>query len=82
MIADRSQLHRLVDELPEASVAPVAAYVRRAIDPMIAVLDSAPVDEEPYTDADRAEDDAAAAEADRDGWVTLGTIRADRNAKG
>jgi len=64
----RAQLHRLVDALPEAAVAPVAAYVRRAIDPMIAVLDAAPLDAEPCTAADRAEVDTAFAEADREGW--------------
>ncbi len=74
MIADRAQLHRLVDELPEASVAPVTEYARRAVDPMIAVLDAAPLDDEPFTDAERAEVEAAFSEADREGWLPSGTI--------
>lgn len=51
--ASRAPLHRLIDELPDASVAPVTAYVRRAVDPMIAVLDAAPGDDEPMTEGDR-----------------------------
>ncbi len=71
----RARLHRLVDALPAASVAPAAAYRERAADPMIAVLDAAPWDEEPVTAAERAAIEAASAEADRDGWEPLGTIR-------
>lgn len=74
MAADRAALHQLVDELPEASVAPVTMYVRRAVDPMIAVLDAAPEDDEPYTAEERAEVEAAFAEADREGWTPAGTI--------
>ncbi|MHB1526715.1 MAG: hypothetical protein ACYCZN_10610 [Candidatus Dormibacteria bacterium] len=73
-VSDRAQLHQLVDELPEASVAPVTTYVRRAADPMIAVLDAAPDDDEPYTAEERAEVEAAFAEADREGWIPAGTI--------
>ena len=57
----RADLHRLVDELPDASVDVVAAYLERAKDPMLAVLDAAPPDDEPYTDEQRAADAAALA---------------------
>ncbi len=53
------ELHRLVDELPEAAVEPAGVLLRRAAaDPMLAVLDAAPVDDEPLT----AEEEADAAE--------------------
>ncbi len=51
--ATRALLHRLVDELPEASVVPAAAYLERAADPMVAVLDAAPRDDEPLSPEER-----------------------------
>jgi hypothetical protein len=55
----KADLHRLVDELPTEAVDAVALLLQRARDPMVAVLDAAPPDDEPYTDAERAEDAAA-----------------------
>jgi mRNA-degrading endonuclease RelE of RelBE toxin-antitoxin system len=55
----KADLHRLVDELPEESVDSLAVLLERAKDPMVAALEAAPVDDEPYTDAERAEDAAA-----------------------
>ncbi len=53
-------LHRLVDALPTASVDAVGRWLARvADDPMIAVLDAAPWDDEPST----PDEDAAVAAA-------------------
>ncbi|MGH7763655.1 MAG: hypothetical protein ACREOM_04475 [Candidatus Dormibacteraceae bacterium] len=56
----RAELHKLVDALPEAAVEAAGLLLTRAAqDPMIAVLDVAPLDDEPYTDEERAEDATA-----------------------
>ena len=56
----RADLHRLVDELPDDSVEPTAVLLERAKNPMFAVLQAAPPDDEPVT-----AEDIAALEADR-----------------
>lgn len=55
----RADLHRLVDELPDAAVEPAGRWLERAQDPMIATLDAAPWDDEPVT----ADEEAAVAQA-------------------
>lgn len=56
----KADLHRLVDHLPPDSVDAVGRWLERVTDdPMIAVLDAAPWDDEPST----AEEEAAVAEA-------------------
>jgi hypothetical protein len=56
----KADLHRLVDALPTESVEAVGRWLERvAEDPMIAVLDTAPWDDEPST----PEEEAALAEA-------------------
>ena len=57
----RTELHRLVDELPDESVDAAGILLRRASDPLVARLEAAPLDDEPYS-----EDDARASEA---GWA-------------
>lgn len=42
----KTELHRLVDELPEESWEAVSVLLRRAQDPVIATLDAAPYDDE------------------------------------
>ena len=46
----RAELHQLVNELPEASLEPVAQLLTRAKDPFLARLDAAPEDDEPLTE--------------------------------
>ena len=58
----RADLHRLVDELPDASAEAVAIARERAKDSAIAAQEAAPWDDEPYTEAERAEDEAAVRE--------------------
>ena len=53
----RADLHRLVDQLPDAAIASVARYLRRRAGTSLdldAVLADAPLDDEPLTDDDRA----------------------------
>lgn len=55
----RTDLHRLVDALPEESLDPVAVLLQRAHDPGLANRDAGPWEDESIS----AEEDAAAAEA-------------------
>jgi hypothetical protein len=57
----RAELHRLVDELPEESVDAAGVLLTRAKDPMVATLEAAPFDDEPYTGEDR--------ESSEEGWA-------------
>lgn len=64
---NRADLHRLVDELPEASVDVVAVYLERAKDPGIARTGVAEWDDEAYT-ADQRRADLAALEEPAIPW--------------
>jgi hypothetical protein len=56
----KADLHRLLDRLPDAAIEGIARVLERAADDyMVAVLDAAPLDDEAYTDKERAEDAAA-----------------------
>lgn len=56
----KADLHRLVDALPADTVEPVGRWLERVHDdPMIAVLDAAPWDDEPSS----PEEDIAAVQA-------------------
>jgi hypothetical protein len=48
----KSELHRLVDALPEQSLEAVAILLRRAQDPVVGQLDAAPYDDEDFTGQD------------------------------
>lgn len=51
----RADLHRLVDELPDGAIDVVAVYLERAKeDQVTAALAAAPLDDEPFTDVERA----------------------------
>ncbi|HEY7731993.1 MAG TPA: hypothetical protein VH950_14020 [Gaiellaceae bacterium] len=51
----KADLHRLVDALPTESVDAVGRWLERVTeDPMIAVLDAAPWDDEPSTPGEEA----------------------------
>ena len=53
MTMTRTELHRLVDALPDESLPAAAILLRRAQDPIAAKLDAAPYDDEDLTDEDR-----------------------------
>lgn len=48
----KTELHRLVDALPEESLPAAAILLRRAQDPLVAKLEAAPDDDEKLTDED------------------------------
>lgn len=48
----KTELHKLVDALPDESLPAAAILLRRAQDPVMAKLDAAPNDDEELTDGD------------------------------
>jgi hypothetical protein len=48
----KTELHQLVDDLPEESLDAAAVLLRRAQDPVVAKLDAAPFDDEELTAED------------------------------
>ncbi len=48
----KTELHELVDALPDESLPAAAILLRRAQDPVIAKLDAAPYDDEEFSDED------------------------------
>lgn len=52
LLMTRTELHRLIDALPEESWDAVAVLLRRARDPVVAKLDAAPYDDEELTQED------------------------------
>lgn len=48
----RTELHKLVDALPDESLPAAAILLRRAQNPVVAKLDAAPYDDEELTDED------------------------------
>lgn len=48
----KTELHELVDALPDESLPAAAILLRRARDPVAAKLDAAPIDDEDLTDED------------------------------
>jgi hypothetical protein len=53
----RTDLHRLVDVLPDESIDAAGILLKRAQDPLVAVLEAAPLDDEPYTEEDETASD-------------------------
>ncbi len=49
----KTELHRLVDALPDESLDAAAVLLMRARDPVVAKLDAAPYDDEELTEEDR-----------------------------
>lgn len=49
----KTELHRLVDALPDESLPAAAILLRRAQDPVVAKLDAAPFDDEELSEEDR-----------------------------
>lgn len=76
-MATKEDLHHLIDQLPDASLEPAARWLARAKDPMIAILDSAPVDDEPLTGEDAATIREARTRIDRGDGVALADLIAD-----
>ena len=58
----KAELHDLVESLPAESIDAVGRLLRRAQDPVLAKLDAAPYDDEPFADEDRVAVDEAVRE--------------------
>jgi hypothetical protein len=69
----RADLHRLVDQLPEKSIESTAVVLERAQNPLWAVLQTAPPDDEPIT----AEDIAAIDEGRSQTGISVEEFRAE-----
>lgn len=76
----RADLHRLVDELPDESVDAAGVLLARAKDPVLAALEAAPFDDEPYTGDDRASSEEGWAAYQRGEAVGVAELRAELDA--
>ncbi|HTA96304.1 MAG TPA: hypothetical protein VK730_01520 [Solirubrobacteraceae bacterium] len=76
----RAELHRLVDELPEESVDAAGVLLIRAKDPVVATLEAAPFDDEPYTGEDRAASEEGWAAYRRSEAIDVAELRAESEA--
>jgi hypothetical protein len=70
--AERSQLHALVDALPDSELTEASRLLRALgeVDPVVRAALSAPLDDEPFTDEDRKAVEAAEVGFQRGEWVT------------
>lgn len=84
-MANRDELHRLIDELPDRLAGELLDFARflrqkesrQAHERALAVLNAAPADDEPYTDEDREEARQAREEYQREGGIRLEDLRAE-----
>jgi hypothetical protein len=77
----KADLHRLVDALPDDSLSAVGRWLERVTeDPVIAVLDAAPWDDEPITPAEEAAVQEARAEIARGEGVPWEQVKAELGA--
>ncbi|HEX4114895.1 MAG TPA: hypothetical protein VHY18_03375 [Solirubrobacteraceae bacterium] len=76
----RAELHRLVDELPEESVDAAGVLLIRAKDPVVATLEAAPFDDEPYTGEDRAASEEGWTAYQRGETINVAELRAESEA--
>jgi hypothetical protein len=72
----KTELHRLVDALPDESLPAAAILLRRAQDPVAAKLDAAPFDDEELTE----EDIRAVRDARSEPGVPWSDVEAELNA--
>jgi hypothetical protein len=53
IVTTREELHKILDHIPETDVATVHKFLRSLVDPVELSLLSAPVDDQPQTEAER-----------------------------
>ena len=70
--AERSQLHALVDALPDSALLEARRLLRALgeVDPVVRAALLAPLDDEPFTEEDRRAVEAAEAGFQHGEWVT------------
>jgi hypothetical protein len=71
----RTDLHRLVDALPEESLDPVAVLLQRANDPGLASRDAGPWEDEPIAEEEEAAAIEARHEAERGEVISWDEVR-------
>ena len=82
-MSNRDELHRLIDELPDGLAGEVLDFVqflgqkeaKRSRDAALAALRAAPLDDEPDTEAERAEAAEAWADYKREGGISSSEAR-------
>lgn len=79
MVMTRTDLHRLIDELPETSLDAAAVWLGRVRDPGVAKLQTAPLDDEPFTEDERRAVYAAMLRLDEGESVSLHDLVAEFN---
>lgn len=50
----RQQAHQLIDRMPETQLSGLVQFLEAIVDPVVAALRSAPLDDEPETDDEKA----------------------------
>jgi hypothetical protein len=60
---DRQELHRLLDHIPDTDIGTARKFLRSLLDPVTLSLLTAPFDDEPETDQERAAVEAARRES-------------------
>ncbi len=63
-----------MDEIPDESVDAAGVLLTRARDPLVAALEAAPLDDEPYTEDDRAASEAGWAAYQRGEAIKVGEL--------
>ena len=54
MVDQREHAHKLIDRMPEAQLSGLVQLLESIVDPAMAALRSAPIDDEPETDQEQA----------------------------
>jgi hypothetical protein len=78
----RTDLHQLVDSLPDASLEAAAQWLERVRDPAVARLETAQADDEPFTEEERREVYRALLRLDAGEGIPLEQVRAEPDAAG
>jgi hypothetical protein len=76
-VTTRDDLHHLGDELPDHSIEAAALWLVRVRDPMIARLETAPPDDEPFTEEERQAVERAREAFDRGEGIPLEQLMAE-----
>ena len=62
-MSDREHAHELIDRLPESQISALVGLLETMVDPVATALRNAPIDDEPESEEERAEVEAARRES-------------------
>lgn len=71
----RDQLHQIIDLLPDDAISRASAAIEDIVDPVTRALLMAPMDDEPYTEEERAAVAEADAELARGEYLTHDEVK-------